>query len=222
MPMLQDPVQINETVANALMVCSGIFWTLTYLLILRRGFLDKSYGMPMLALCANLSWEFIFSFIYPHPQPQLYINYLWLLFDVGILVQYLILGRGEFPVHLPRSLFYPTFALSLLLSALFILAMCREFKDFIGIYAAFAQNLLMSVLFLRLLLKRNSSSGQSLYIALCKMIGTVFPSILFYLYFPHSELLFLFFFTIFIFDLAYFLLLFFKLQEEQVRPWARI
>jgi hypothetical protein len=220
--MLQDPVQLNAAVANTLMVSSGIFWTLTYLLILRRGFLDKSYGMPMLALCANLSWEFIFSFIYPHPQPQLYIDYLWLLFDLGILVQYLVLGRREFPEHLPQTWFYPTFFVSLVLSALFILTMSREFNEYIGIYAAFAQNLLMSVLFLRLLLKRNSSQGQSIYIAACKMIGTVFPSILFYLYFPHSEFLFLFFCSIFIFDLAYLLLLYFKLQEENIRPWSKI
>jgi hypothetical protein len=220
--MLQDPVQINQTVAHILQISSGLFWTLTYLLILRRGYLDKSYGMPMLALCANLSWEFIFAFVYPHPQPQLYINYLWLLFDVGILIQYLRLGRQDFPAHLPRVWFYPTFAASLILSALFILEISREFKEYIGIYAAFAQNLLMSVLFLRLLLTRNSSRGQSLYIALCKMIGTVFPSILFYLYFPHSGLLLLLFWSIFIFDLTYFLLLFFKLRQEQIRPWSRI
>jgi hypothetical protein len=177
--MLQDPVQINEALSHFLMISSGLFWTLTYLLILRRGFLDNSYGMPMLALCANLSWEFIFSFVYPHPQPQLYINYLWLLFDGGILIQYLRLGRRDFPAHLPRVWFYPTLAVSLVLSALFILEISREFKEHIGIYAAFAQNLLMSVLFLRLLLARDSSRGQSLYIALCKMIGTLFPSVLF-------------------------------------------
>jgi hypothetical protein len=220
--MLQDPVQLNESVAHFLMISSGIFWTITYLLILRRGFLDSSYGMPMLALCANLSWEFVFSFIYPHPQPQLYIDYLWLLFDLGILYQYLLLGRREFPTHLPRTWFYPTFGISLVLSALFIVVICREFKDFIGIYAAFAQNLLMSVLFIRLLLKRNSSSGQSLYIALSKLIGTIFPSILFYLYFPHSELLFLFFCSIFIFDLAYVILLYRKLKEAHLRPWLRL
>jgi hypothetical protein len=219
--MLQDPVQINQTVAHILQICCGLFWTLTYLLILRRGFLDQSYGMPMLALCVNLAWEFIFAFVYPHPQPQLYINYLWLIFDLGILYQYLRLGRRDFPASLPQTLFYPTFGFSLLLSALFIVQMSREFNDFIGIYAAFAQNLLMSVLFLRLLLQRNNSRGQSLYIALGKMIGTAFPSILFYLYFPHSGLLFLLFCSIFIFDLAYFLLLYFKLQQENIRPWSR-
>src|SRR6266487_273578 len=48
-----------------LMLGSGIFWTATYILIIRRSFLDHTYGMPLVALCANISWEGIFSFIYP-------------------------------------------------------------------------------------------------------------------------------------------------------------
>jgi hypothetical protein len=220
--MLQDPVKINETIAHILQISSGLFWTMAYLLILRRGYLDKSYGMPMLALCANLAWEFIFSFVYPHPQPQLYIDYLWLAFDLGILVQYLRYGRRDFPEGLPRNLFYPTFGLSLLLSALFILLISREFKEYIGIYAAFAQNLLMSVLFIHLLVRRQSTQGQSLYIGICKMAGTVFPSILFYLYFPQSALLFLLFWSIFLFDLTYLLLLYARLRATHINPWTRI
>lgn len=219
--MLQDPATIDQHLAHLLQISSGLFWTLTYLLILRRGLLDRSYGMPMVALCANLSWEFIFSFVYPHPRPQLYINYLWLLFDLGILAQYLRFWQRDFPPHLPQRLFYPTFVLSLALSALFILEVSREFRDFIGIYAAFGQNLLMSVLFLRMLLKRNSSRGQSLYIALGKLLGTLFPSFLFYLYFPHSRLLLLLYSSILIFDLAYLVLLYWQLCREHTRPWSR-
>jgi hypothetical protein len=47
---------------DALMLGSGTFWALAYVLIIRRGFLDETYGMPFVALCANVSWEFIFSF----------------------------------------------------------------------------------------------------------------------------------------------------------------
>jgi hypothetical protein len=51
---------------DILLVGSGVLWTITYLLIIRRGVLDRTYGMPLVALCANLSWEFIFSFVFPH------------------------------------------------------------------------------------------------------------------------------------------------------------
>jgi hypothetical protein len=78
------------------MVIGGIFWTLAYLLIIRQGFKDKTYGMPLAALCANISWEAIFAFIHPHRPPQLYINYGWFALDVVIVLQFLKFGKEEF------------------------------------------------------------------------------------------------------------------------------
>jgi hypothetical protein len=63
-------------------VIGGIFWILTYVFIISKGFKDKTYGMLLIALCANISWEFIFSFIFPHMPPQLFINYLWFGLDI--------------------------------------------------------------------------------------------------------------------------------------------
>lgn len=45
-------------------------------------------------------------------------------------------------------------------------------------YAAFLQNFMMSVLFIQMLKKRGSLAGQSVSIALAKMIGTLAPTIL--------------------------------------------
>lgn len=220
--MLENPLDVDPIVDAIFKISSGVFWTITYLLILRRGFVDKSYGMPMVALCANISWEFIFSFVYPHSIPQLYINYVWFAFDAGIVLQFLIYGRKDFPELLSGRLFYPTFLLTLVLTTLFILLMSREFNEYIGIYAAFGQNLLMSVLFIHLLIKRDSPQGQSLYIALSKMIGTLFPSMLFYMYFPESYLLILLYISIFVFDLIYLILLYFKTKATGINPWARV
>ncbi|WP_187262955.1 transmembrane-type terpene cyclase [Pontibacter beigongshangensis] len=219
--MLQNPSEVDPTLDVFFKIGSGVFWTITYLLILRRGYLDKSYGMPMVALCANISWEFIFSFVYPHSKPQLYVDYVWLAFDVGILAQFFVYGRKDFTEQLPRSLFYPTFLITLVLSALFILLLSREFEDYNGVYAAFSQNLLMSVLFIHLLLKRNGPAGQSVYIALNKMVGTIFPSMLLYLYFPDSYLLVLLYISIFVFDLMYLVLLHAKTKAAGLNPWSR-
>ena len=220
--MLQNPSEVDPILDVILKICSGAFWTITYLLILRRGFIDKRYGMPLVALCANICWEFIFSFVHPHSIPQLYIDYVWFAFDVGILVQYLLYGKKDYSALLPLKLFYPTLLLTLVLAALLILLMSREFNDYNGVYAAFGQNLLMSVLFIHLLLKRKSPAGQSLYIALSKMIGTVFPSILLYLYFPQSYLLVMLYVSIFIFDMIYVILLYFQTKAAGINPWARV
>jgi hypothetical protein len=220
--MLKNPVTLDPTLEIFLQVGSGLFWTLTYLLILRRGYQDKTYGMPVLALCANLSWEFTFSFVFPHPQPQLYINYVWLLFDIGILIQFFLYGRPAYPRQLPAKLFYPAFLLMLLFSALTIILISYEFDEFIGIYAAFGQNLLMSVLFISMLLHRNSLKGQSIYIALFKMIGTILPSLLFYFYFPASYLLIMLYLAILTYDIIYFTMLYHRTLTAGINPWRRL
>ena len=46
-------------------------------------------------------------------------------------------------------------------------------------YAAFLQNLLMSVLFIGMLVQRGSREGQSVTIAVSKWLGTLAPTLLF-------------------------------------------
>ncbi len=200
---------------------SGVFWTLAYILIIRLGFQDKTYGMPIAALCANISWEFIFSFMIFHEPPQNYVNVTWFAFDLVIVFQTLRFGKAAFSRELPASFFYPTFFLTLVLSFCAVLAITYEFKDWDGKYAAFGQNLMMSILFISMLLKRGKVSGQSVYIALFKLLGTLLPSILFFLRFPSSVLLNFLYVSLFIFDLIYLALLYTKHRELGVDPWKR-
>ena len=171
---------------DAIMVGSGLLWTLAYLLMIRRGFLDRTYGMPLVALCANISWEFIFSLVYPHDLPQRAVNVVWLSFDLVILLQVLLYGPREF-AGLPRRAFYVVLALALATSFGAVLAVTVEFDDFDGVYSAFGQNLMMSVLFLTMLYARRSLRGQSVSIALLKMGGTALASFAFYFYNPEYD-----------------------------------
>lgn len=161
----------------------ALFWILTYILIIFRGFRDQSYGMPMVAICANISWEFIFAFIHPQNELQQKITMIWFALDIIILLQYLYYGRREFKKYLSTMQFYISFFITLGVSFLIILTITREFNDFEGKYTAFSQNLMMSGLFISLLFYRGNGKGQSLSIAFCKMIGTLCASIAFYIYF---------------------------------------
>ncbi len=165
------------------MVGSGVLWTLAYLLMIRRGFLDRTYGMPLVALCANLSWEFIFSLVYPHDLPQRAVNVVWFSFDLVILLQLLLYGPREF-ADLPRRAFYAALALALATSFGAVLAVTYEFDDFDGVYSAFGQNLMMSILFIAMLRSRGSLRGQSVGIALLKLGGTALASFAFYFHNP--------------------------------------
>jgi hypothetical protein len=190
---------------DALMLGSGAFWTFTYVLMIRRGFLDKTYGMPLVALCTNVSWEFIFSFLYPHGPIQRPVNIVWFSLDLVVLFQLLRYGPREFDDPSKR-VFYAMFGLALVTSFCAVVSVTYEFDDWDGAYSAFGQNLLMSVLFLAMLRARGSPRGQSVFIALSKMLGTGLASVAFYLYSPLSEgsiLLPFLYVAILAFDLMY-------------------
>jgi hypothetical protein len=198
------PIMKSLTAFDVLSLISGIFWTLTYLLIIERGFRDKTYGMPLLALCLNISWEFIFSFVLPHKSIQHIVDFVWLFLDSFILIQLLWFGFREFP-NLTKSVFYTAFGLTLATSFCTIFFISYQINDG-GVNTAFGQNLLMSGLFITMLYQRKSLRGQSVWIGGFKLLGTMFASLAFYLYstdYKDSLLLRFFYISIFVYDLIY-------------------
>lgn len=185
----------------------GLCWSIVYILIIKQGYRDKTTGMPMAALCANISWEFIFSFIYPHGGLQEIIDIIWFTLDVIIMFQFIKFGRKEFEKTLPSVLFYPAFFITMVFSFSIILATIPELNDVQGRYAAFSQNLMMSVLFISLIVKRGNTKGQSIYIAIFKMIGSFLPAIALYIYFK-SELITILSSATLFFDIVYIVLVY--------------
>jgi hypothetical protein len=206
-----------------LMDGDGLFWSLAYIFIIIRGFKDKTYGMPLFVMCINISWEFIFSFILPSTRPQIYINYVWLILDAFIVMQFLRFGKSEFPT-LSNKQFYTVFLFALATGFGLTLSITYEFNDREGVYAAFGDCLLMSILFIVMLFRRDNLRGQSIYIAIFKMLGTACTSVAFYLYEPitrGSVLLPFLFISIFVYDLIYVGLIYQKYKEYAIPLWRR-
>lgn len=200
-------MEIGATLKTVLTIISGLCWTTVYILIIIRSFRDKTYGMPFWALAFNVGWEFIFSFVLIPDQLGLQgiINRIWLAFDVVILVTYIMYGKKEWPKNVPESLFYPYSLLGLVIGYLFVYFMSVELDHSQGMYAAFVQNLMMSLLFILMLNNRKSTQGQSVAIAVFKMIGTLAPTILFGVKSPFVLFLGL---SCFVFDFIYTVLLY--------------
>lgn len=196
----------------------GTFWSVTYILIIKQGFRDKTSGMPMAALCANISWEFIFSFIYPLEGIKGIIAVIWFALDAIVVLQYIKYGREEFGKTMPIKYFYPVFSLTIIVSFSIIIVSVHEFNDLEGKYAAFSQNLMMSVLFISLLIKRGSTKGQSIYVAAFKMIGSLTAAAALYFYF-RSDLRTLLSAATLLFDLIYLALLYNQSRMEESRSW---
>jgi hypothetical protein len=75
-----------------------------------------------------------------------------------------------------------------------------------GVCSAFGQNLVMAILFILMLSKRNSLEGQFIYIAVFKMLGTDLTSLHFYLHEPITQSSFVLpslYISIFVFDMLY-------------------
>lgn len=223
MAALVPPQELHSPAFQIMSVASGVCWMIAYALIIRRGFFDRSYGMPLVAVCVNISWEFIFTFLNPHEAPQNYINAGWLLLDLFILGQLLIFWRSDFR-KLDEVIFYPFIIAALLASFGLIYTMAVEF-DHCGAYSAFGQNFLMSILFMILLFQRNSLLGQSVYIALVKLAGTALASLAAWLFVPlaqQSAVLRYLFLAILLFDLSYVAAICYVGRKARIPVWRRL
>ena len=165
------------------MLVSGIAWTIVYIDCIRIGFKQKTYAMPLWALALNIVWEIqhgIFNLQQPSPGLQVIINSIWALFDIVILFTFFRYGKKYFPKNLKTGWFYVWGISVLCISYVLEYVFNLEFGENLGGgYAAFLQNLLMSVLFISMLIQRNGTEGQSLTIAISKWIGTLAPTLLF-------------------------------------------
>src|SRR3954471_11877241 len=97
-------------IGTILTLISGISWSLVYIELIRRGFKDKTYGMPLFALTFNLSWEFLFSLVFRNNGDvtlQTIINFIWGCFDIVIAYTYFRYGRQDFSEHADAKWFVP-------------------------------------------------------------------------------------------------------------------
>ena len=172
-----------------LTLLSGIGWIIVYEECIRLGLKEKTYAMPFWALALNITWEITYTysdiFLGAHGEmggmllAQTIVNIFWVIFDCVILYTYFKYGRKEWVKQVKSCFFVPYSLLVLVCSMALQFVFIQEFGfGMAAQYSAFLQNLLMSVLFIGLFLKRNSMEGTSLILAFAKWIGTLAPTIL--------------------------------------------
>ena len=220
--------KINQLHTLGLLVgaLSSLFWTLAYALIIRQGAKDRTFAMPLTALGANLAWECIFlveTLRHSVYDARLAMILPWTLLDGAIVYQCFRFGPNDFQQPLVKKYFRSGLLGILTLAAVILFSFVREFHDAIGWYAAFGQNLMMSILFVAMIIRRDSLRGQSIYIAICKFLGTFFAFLLALFwtpkslhehwqtllpdkYYPISPLLLTLYGGIFLFDVLYIVL----------------
>jgi hypothetical protein len=208
-------------ILTTLTLISGISWSIVYIDIIHRSFKDRTYGMPLFALALNIAWEFVFAFVTGfRVSVQKIVNVVWFVLDAIIVFAYFKHGRRDFPKSFEKY-FVPWSLAAFAVGAAVIYAFAIEFGEDAGArYSAFGQNLLMSVLFILMIIRRNNVDGQSMTIAVFKWIGTLAPTIEHY-YKTGSLVILVFGAGCFVYDLIYIWMLRNKFVELGLNPWNR-
>lgn len=173
-------ISLSENTADSLLLISGISWSITYIVLIIYGFKFKTYGMPLVAMAFNITWEGLYGFTnltYP-PNSQHIINITWFCLDLVMVYQYFTFGRTFFSKKLSPKLFLP-WSISIFLIALTLqLAFLLNFNFDNGPgYSSFLINLVMSFLFIDQLLRRNGSQKIPMSVAVLKCLGTLAATI---------------------------------------------
>ncbi len=224
-------------------------WALAYSAMIYRGFKDQSYGMPIVALTLNLSWEIIFSLIIPPygsadaalvpyggAKAQI-VFALWAVLDLVILYTFFRFGYKYFAKSygITRGQWIGFTVVMLVFSFLVILTGAKFFMQFDTYFnrdqieaakvIAFAQNALMSVSFVAMFYARGGSmEGQSFTIAWAKWIGSSMTTGLIYILGRPGEWYFVgtFIAMIFVADVYYMVITYRALRRQGINPWTRL
>ena len=156
-----------------LALAGSIFWLIAYVLMIRKGFQDSTYGIPLLAIMLNFTWEIIYTTIYPpSARGEWWLRLIWLVADVPNVWLLVRFGRASQKIPYIRAHYYVA------LVATFVLCFVGHlgYHD-IGAYmggtqSAYIINYVMSVLFVFLYFDRPDAKGLSYGGAWTKMLGT--------------------------------------------------
>jgi hypothetical protein len=164
-------LSLSPTEIKIITVGGYLFWTLVYLLVIRRSIKDRTCGFPMVALCADVAWEFVATFVYPFPRAAAIGNGIWLCLDVGILCTLLRYGPNTLRKDISPRWFYPTVLLVLALSFWMQSGFVMGMNDRFCMVSSAINGLMVAAMFVGMILRRGDVLGQSFYIALLMLLG---------------------------------------------------
>jgi len=153
-----------------------IGWLVAYVLFIRLGFKEKTYGIPAIAMCGNVGWELTNSLlIYPAYLGIWLGQIMWVGFDVLVFVTIWKYGASEIEREhaILRRWFRWLIVLGVLTSMVLSLVFALHFHDPQGTVAGWELAFVQSLMMIGMLLRRGSTRGQSVYIALGIVIGNI-------------------------------------------------
>jgi hypothetical protein len=179
----------NAGLAMAMLYAGFILWSLTYILAIAQGLKDKTYGVPLVAVCLNFTWELYFAVacrFFEGKRAALCTAtgmlrwglILWLVLDTVILAQLLKYGwRSQpsllrfLPEQSQRSVFYALILLLCCVGFYWQYAFVNLLTDQDGNTLAWLTNYVMSWLFVASAFFRPNARGLSYWGGWAMLLG---------------------------------------------------
>ena len=161
-------------------------WGGAYVLIILKCFRDKAYGLPMAAICLNISWEATYAFDPPASYPDLlqYGNMIWVFPDSVILYQLLRYGREQQRYPFLRRFYHPILGVLLAFSWFAVRGFRDYFNDPYGLATAWILAALSALTFIPFASARSDNRGLSYPAAWLMLLGNIISAVFCYFWWP--------------------------------------
>ncbi|KAL4967237.1 terpene cyclase spyD [Aspergillus stella-maris] len=168
----------TKAIPDTFTAVSGLLWSISYILMARQAFKDRSYAMPLHCLCLNITWEAVYGFIYGPGLINQVVFAQWMIVDVVLF--YAIIRSA--PDAWSQSPLVARHLLGIIVAGCALclwlhLAVAATFIPFIGrqvvFMTAWPMQLLINVSSIAQLLSRGNTRGHSWGIWWTRMLGTI-------------------------------------------------
>ena len=238
----------TNTIVGIASVGEGVFWILAYLLIVRRGLIDKSFGMPIVAVCGNIAWEFIMIALNescPIQYDGCNTTMFWVrgamafILDAGIVYTIWRYGPSQFRNPVIAKNLHKILIFGVVMGLVLVWGMETTFfsenihdlpnlPQYIaadqqgGLFSGWVLEFNMDILLIFMIINRGNIKGQSIYIAIFKTIGTIFAYIISVGIKQNVPIIDWLFWITLVFNLFYIYLVYTYTKAEGINPWKRV
>lgn len=162
-----------------------VLWLVAYLLSIWQGFKDKTYSIPIVAVCLCFTWEVLAATVMRAPvKLWFYGDVFWMCLDSVIVYQVFRYGRARQVIPEIRRWYYPILVCSFALALSGQYLFTRAYGDWLGFEDSYLINFVMSVCFIFMYFSRREAGNLTYGIAWAKMFGTGIISVALVWLFP--------------------------------------
>lgn len=199
--------------------CFG--WVVFYAVVVREIIRKKFVEIPAPSVVTNISWEFVWSFLF---APDMGVLFVWgyrVWFALDIFITYSLFRYGDKQVRNPllKRYFRPAVAVGIpiwILGIYFFVA--QGYDTPTGLISGYILNVIIAALYILLILRHPNLSDFSYIVAWSKMLGTALASVFCFIRLGDEHLLLAMCVICFVLDCTYIAVFHWRRSHPQAIP----